>query len=60
MSSQRLFTNARADLKLMRSLPHGHVAAALGTLRKLGLDDLLAQGERQGARTVPDSVMFSR
>jgi len=44
----------------MRSLPHGHVAAALGTLRKLGLDDLLAQGERQGARTVPDSVMFSR
>src|ERR1700731_2232215 len=24
----------RADLKLMRSLPHGHVAAALGMLRK--------------------------
>jgi hypothetical protein len=42
----------RADLKLMRSLPHGHVAAALGMLRKLGLDDLLAQGQRQGARTV--------
>src|SRR5580700_2288164 len=35
------------DLKLMRSLPHGHVAAALGMLRKLGLDDLLAQGQRQ-------------
>src|SRR5215475_7053151 len=43
---------SRADLKLMRSLPHGHVAAALGMLRKLGLDDLLAQGQRQGARTV--------
>jgi hypothetical protein len=42
----------RADLKLMRSLPHGHVAAALGMLRKLGLDDLLAEGQRQGARTV--------
>ena len=42
----------RADLKLMRSLPHGHVAAALGMLRKLGLDDLLAQDQRQGARTV--------
>ena len=42
----------RADLKLVRSLPHGHVAAALGMLRKLGLDDLLAQGQRQGARTV--------
>jgi len=40
------------DLKLMRSLPHGHVAAALGMLRKLGLDDLLAQGHRQRARKV--------
>ena len=26
---------------LVRSLPHGHVAAVLGTLRKLGLDRLL-------------------
>src|ERR1700746_493726 len=39
-------------LKLMRSLPHGHVAAALGMLRKLGLDDLLGQGQRQRARMV--------
>jgi hypothetical protein len=42
----------RAGLKLMRSLPHGHVAAALGMLGKLGLDDLLAQGQRQRARMV--------
>src|ERR1700686_5452197 len=42
----------RADLKLMRSLPHGHVAAALGMLRNLGLDDLLAEGQRQRARMV--------
>src|ERR1700747_3308356 len=40
------------DLKLMRSLPHGHVAAALGMLRKLGLDDLMGQGQRQRARMV--------
>src|SRR5580698_8687572 len=40
------------DLKLMRSLPHGYVAAALGMLRKLGLDDLLAEGQRQRARMV--------
>src|SRR5499433_4205629 len=26
------------ELTLLRSLPHGHVAAALGTLRKLKLD----------------------
>jgi Transposase DDE domain len=37
-------------LTLLRSLPHGHVAAALGTLHKLGLDRLLAQGGRQPKR----------
>src|SRR5260370_34978683 len=36
----------REALSMQRSLPHGHVAAALGTLRKLGLDRLLSQGGR--------------
>jgi hypothetical protein len=40
----------RGELKLLRSLPHGHVAAALGSLRKLGLDDLLAQGSGKSTR----------
>src|SRR6266700_6307520 len=39
-------------LRLLRSLPHGHVTAALGTLRKLGLDRLLSQGGRQPADEV--------
>src|SRR5436190_4014665 len=39
-------------LSLLRSLPHGHVAAALGTLRKLGLDRILSQGGRQPRREV--------
>jgi hypothetical protein len=39
-------------LSVLRSLPHGHVAAALGTLRKLGLDRLLSQGGRQPDREV--------
>lgn len=40
-------------LIMQRSLPHGHVAAALGTLRKLGLDRLLsAQGGRLASREV--------
>src|SRR5260370_40589980 len=39
-------------LSVLRSLPHGHVAAALGTLRKLGLDRLLSQGGRQPHRKV--------
>ena len=37
----------REALSMQRSLPHGHVAAALGTLRKLGLDRLLLQGGRR-------------
>src|SRR5205814_9773252 len=39
-------------LSILRSLPHGHVAAALGKLRKLGLDRLLSQGGRQPHREV--------
>ena len=39
-------------LSLLRSLPHGHVAAALGLLRKLGLDRILSQGGRQPRREV--------
>jgi transposase len=31
----------RAAFTVMRSLPHGHVAAALGTARKIGLDRIL-------------------
>jgi hypothetical protein len=39
-------------LTLLRSLPHGHVAAALGMLRKRGLDRVLSQGGRQPRRAV--------
>jgi hypothetical protein len=39
-------------LRLLRSLPHGHAAAALGTLRKLGLDHILSQRGRQPHREV--------
>jgi transposase len=41
-----------SGLKLLRSLPHGHVAAALGMLRKVGLDGVLSQGGRQPAGEV--------
>jgi len=35
---------APADaLEIVRSLPHGHVAAALGTLRRLGLEKILCR-----------------
>ena len=34
-------------LIIRRSLPHGHGAAVLGTVRKFGLDRLLSNGDRQ-------------
>ncbi len=36
--------DAKEGLTMLRSLPHGHVAAVLGSARKLGLDRLLAAG----------------
>jgi Transposase DDE domain len=39
-------------LSILRSLPHGHVAAALGTWRKRELGRLLSQGGRQPRREV--------
>ena len=35
------FVAAQDRLEIVRSLPHGHVAAVLGTLRATGLDQLL-------------------
>jgi transposase len=45
-------TMGQDGLSILRSLPHGHVAAALSKLRKLGLDRLLSQGGRQPRREV--------
>jgi len=41
LKGERLLS-ADDALEVERSLPHGHVAAVLGTARKLGLEDLLA------------------
>jgi hypothetical protein len=35
---------AGEGLEIVRALPHGHVAAALGTARRIGLDRLLPRG----------------
>jgi len=45
--------------EIQRSLPHGHVAAVLGTLRRLGLDTLLA-GKRSAARDAVVGMMVAR
>ena len=36
------FVSVEASFDCERSLPHGHVAAVLGTLRRLGLDQVIA------------------
>jgi len=43
--------SADAQLQIERSWPHGHVAAVLGTLRKLGLETIL------GSRTSPERTL---
>ena len=37
-------------LRVVRSLPHGHIALALGLLRKLRLDRILSQSGQQPER----------
>jgi hypothetical protein len=36
-----VIANGQAAITILRALPHGHVAAALGTARKIGLDRLI-------------------
>ena len=38
------FVNSEQAFDCVRSLPHGHVAAVLGTLKQLGLHTLIARG----------------
>ena len=45
--------------EIVRSLPHGHVAAVLGTLRHLGLDQLLAP-KKSRARELVLAMLVAR
>jgi hypothetical protein len=45
--------------EILRSLPHGHVAAVLGTLRRLGLERLLA-AKRSPARDAVVAMIVAR
>ncbi len=49
----------QAALSVIRSLPHGHVAAVLGTLRKIGLDRLLGPAGERG-RDLAIALIVSR
>jgi hypothetical protein len=53
------FVSAEESFECIRSLPHGHVAAVLGTLRKLGLDKLIAS-RRSRMRDLVVALIVSR
>src|SRR5262249_44549744 len=50
---------AGAGLEIVRALPHGRVAAALGTARRIGLDQLLRDGP-QRRRSLALALMVAR
>jgi hypothetical protein len=45
--------------EIVRSLPHGHVAAVLGTVRRLGVDHLIA-AKRSGHRALVLAMIVAR
>ena len=53
------FVAAHEHLEIVRSLPHGHVAAVLGTLRSRGLDKLLDR-EPSRARDLVVAMIAAR
>lgn len=46
------------DFDIVRSLPHGHVAAVLGTLQKIGLDRLVASKACREAKLVTAMIVL--
>ncbi len=54
-----VFVNAREALEITRSLPHGHVAAVLGTLRRLGLEEVMS-AERCRERDLVTGMIVAR
>lgn len=46
------------DFQIVRSLPHGHVAAVLGMLRKIGLDRLVASKPCREAQLVVAMIVL--
>jgi hypothetical protein len=53
------FVPATDALRIVRSLPHGHVAAILGLLRRLGLDALLER-RRSRERDLATALIVAR
>jgi hypothetical protein len=48
-----------ATFEIVRSLPHGHVAAVLGTVRRVGLDTVIA-AKKSGPRELVVAMIVAR
>lgn len=53
------YVRVGAGLSAVRSLPHGHVKAVLGTLRKIGLDEMIAS-RRSRERDLAVAMVVAR
>ena len=54
-----LLVSAQQAITIQRSLPHGHVEAVLSTIRRLGLDSLIAS-KRSGQRDLVVAMLAQR
>lgn len=59
LQGQRSFENLPEAFEVERTLPHGHVAAILGTLRNLGLERVLA-AKRSRCRDLVVAMIVAR
>lgn len=58
LRGQEFVPAAEGRFEILRTQPHGHVAAALGTVRKLGLESLLGTKSKERDRVV--AMLVSR
>jgi transposase len=56
--SQEPLPTTNDDFEIVRSLPHGHVVAVLGTLQKIGLDRLVASKPCREAKLVTAMIVL--
>ena len=60
LRGDRLVPAGEGGFEIRRSLPHGHVMAALATARRIGLDDLLPRRGSKRHRTLAFGLIIAR
>ena len=60
LRGDRLVPAGEGGVEIRRSLPHGHVVAALATARRIGLDDLLPRRGSKRHRSLAIGLIIAR